>query len=35
MTKRIVPSLIGLMALAGTSLASAGEWQALPETAPN
>ncbi|MGB7931698.1 MAG: cytochrome c peroxidase [Gammaproteobacteria bacterium] len=34
MTKCFVPSLMGLVALAATSLATAGQWQALPETAP-
>jgi cytochrome c peroxidase len=35
MTRSFVPALLGLAALAGTSLAgSAGQWQALPETAP-
>jgi cytochrome c peroxidase len=34
MTKCFVPCLIGLMALTGTTLATAAQWQALPETAP-
>ena len=34
MTRSLVPCLIGLAALAGTTLATAGQWQALPETAP-
>ena len=34
MSRRFVYCLIGLTALAGATLASAGQWQALPETAP-
>jgi cytochrome c peroxidase len=34
MTKRFVPCLIGLAALAGTTPLFADQWQALPETAP-
>jgi cytochrome c peroxidase len=34
MTGRFVPALFGVAVFAGTSLAVAGQWQALPETAP-
>jgi cytochrome c peroxidase len=34
MTRRFIPALIGLAALAGTSQTFAVQWQALPETAP-
>ena len=34
MKKRFVPGLLGMSVLAGTALATNGQWQALPETAP-
>ena len=34
MSRRFVYCLIGLVALAGSTMATAGQWRALPETAP-